>query len=86
MEDAYVAELAHGVAVDGVLAVMGDYWWHRHTIDPVWKLLESWKRREPVELRRPIAPLVLKAAIALAMAWQWCFIGLALFLGFHARF
>jgi hypothetical protein len=70
-------------AVDAILGFISKFWWQRPWLVPVWRLITAWRLREPLECQRPMPPVVLRAAMAVAFAWGWPRLAIALWLSFH---
>jgi hypothetical protein len=70
-------------AVDAVLGFVSRFYWHRPTMEPTWRLVSAWKMRQPLECRHPIPPVVLRAVIAVALAWSLPRLGVMLWVAFY---
>ena len=56
------------------LAIQGacDYHWHlQGALRPVWKLLRSWEKGEPLDLRTPVSKDVFAAMTWTCLGWGW---------------
>ena len=84
VEHLYQQGTAEHVAVEGLLAYAQRNWWHRALLTPAWRLVSAWQTREPMETRRPIAPIIAKAVIATAFAWELPLLAVFFWLLFHA--
>lgn len=81
---AYENEVSQDLVRNGLLSFGQRFWWCRMLLKPTWELLEEWEAREPGEHRKPIPPLVVRALIAIALAWRWYRVAAFLWLSFHA--
>lgn len=71
------------LAVGGLLKFSQRFWWCRPHIRPCWDLIEEWEYREPGEHRTPAHPVIVRACIALCLAWCWVRVAVMLWVGFH---
>lgn len=80
----YENDISKDLARMGLLSFGEKFWWCRMLLKPTWGLIEEWEAREPSEHRRPIPPLVVRALIAVALAWRWYRVAAVLWMSFHA--
>ena len=59
-----------GAAEHAVLGFQRRFWWLKPATQPAWRLVSEWHLREPVEMRRPVSPVLLRACIAVALSWD----------------
>ena len=52
-------------------------------IRPAWRLITSWERGEPLDMRTPLPFTAWRAMFATTAIWGWFAYGVALGLGFH---
>ena len=52
-------------------------------LKPVWRVVTSWERGEPVDMRTPIPFTAWRAMFATAVIWRWYAFGILLGIGFH---
>jgi len=78
---AYEHDLTYNQAVEGLLSFTHEFFWIAPK--PAWRLLRSWRDREPVEVRHPISMTLAKAIILVAFCWGWENIALMFWLAFH---
>ena len=78
---AFENDLTYNQAVEGVLCFTQEFFWL--SPKPVWRLLRSWRDREPVEVRHPISMPLAKAIILVAFCWGWENIAVMFWLCFH---
>ena len=78
---AFENDLTYNQAVEGVLSFTHEFFWL--SPKPVWRLLRSWRDREPVEVRHPISMGLAKAIILVAFCWGWENIAMMFWLCFH---
>ena len=52
-------------------------------LNPVWRVVTSWERGEPVEMRTPIPFTAWRAMLVTAVIWRWYACGVLLGIGFH---
>jgi len=79
---AFEHDLTYNQAVEGVLAFSHEHFWV--SLKPTWRLLRSWRDREPVEVRHPIHLPLLKSCVVIALCWGWEHFAMLLWLGYHA--
>jgi len=82
VEWAFENDYTYNQAVEGLLSFAHEYFWF--SLKPAWRLIRSWRDREPVELRHPINLPLLKSLIVIALCWGWEKFALMLWIGFHA--
>jgi len=82
VQHAFEVDLTYNQAVEGVLAFSHEHFWV--SLKPTWRLLRSWRDREPVEVRHPIHLELLKACVVIALCWGWERFSMLLWLGYHA--
>jgi len=78
---AFENDLTYNQAVEGLLSFTHEFFWI--SPKPVWRLLRSWRDREPVEVRHPIGMMLAKAIILVAFCWGWELIAVSFWLAFH---
>ena len=78
---AFEQDLTYNQAVEGLLCFTHEFFWF--SPKPVWRLLRSWRDREPVEVRHPISMMLAKAIIVVAFCWGWEPIAVSFWLAFH---
>lgn len=83
IEASFSDDAPYGVAVHAVCGFQHEFWWWSNGLRPVWKLLDEWHFRLPVECRWPVPPLVVKAVIAVALNWGWFGFALIVYCAFH---
>ena len=82
VEWAFQEDLTYNQAVEGVLSFAEEHF--GVCLKPTWRLLRSWRDREPVELRHPLSMAMLKSLVCVCLFWKWDTLGLLFWLGFHA--
>jgi len=82
VQHAFETDLTYNQAVEGVLSFAHEHFWI--SLKPTWRLLRSWRDREPVEVRHPIHLPLLKAVICVAVCWGWENFAMLVWLGYHA--
>ena len=69
--------------IDEFLGFQRRYWWLKVATTPAWRLLKEWQLREPLEVRTPASPELVRAVISVAFSWDWMAVGALVWLGFH---
>jgi hypothetical protein len=70
-------------AVEGLLALTHQAFWLQGQLKPAWKMVKAWEHDEPVEVRRPIPPVVLRAVLVVLLHWQMPRLATGVWMGFH---
>ena len=70
VEHAFESDETYGKVVDGMMSILIAFWWFRGLLGPVWRLMHAWRLRLPVEVRRPLPPVMLKALIMIGLAFN----------------
>ena len=79
----YRHDYARDLAVNGLLALSRKWFWFRHGLAPTWDLLNSWRLRMPVEPRKPLPVLLVRAMIGMSLLRERWEIACGVWLGFH---
>ena len=72
-----------GTAEEVMLGLQRRARWLKPVTIPAWELLKDWKLRQPVEMRNPVSPELLRAVISLSFSWEWYALGICSWLGWH---
>jgi len=71
-------------SVKAALQGLGEKKYHLlGNLKPVWRIVSSWERGEPVEMRTPMPFSAWRAMFATSVIWRWYAFGVLLAIGFH---